>query len=162
MKKLFAVLLCMALMSTPVTASGEASGGSSDGAGPRSAAGTVAITVENGAVTRDEGIAVELADSGAISAEAVSGVAMDSTDNYAGGIAWYGADDFRLGGADDLFAVQTHYTGETLPFNSVLRFDLPEDYAWGVDAAGGFGLVAAGTGTMTVENVYVLTSGINR
>jgi len=165
MKKLLAILLCAALLAAPVLASGEASGGASggaSGAGPRSAAGTVAITVRDGEVVRDEGIDVNLAEGGVISADAVSGASIDSTDNYAGGVAWYGGGDFRLGGAEDFHTVKTYYTGEEFPFNTKLVFDLPEDYDWGSDSAGGFAIVAAGDGTMTVENVYALTSGINR
>ena len=166
MKKLFAWLLCLCILCTPVLASGEASGdasgSSSDGAGPRSAAGTVAITVQDGEVVLDDGIEVNVAEGGVISADAVSGASIDSVDNYAGGVAWYGGNDFLLGGEEDFHTVQTYYTGEELSFNTKLRFDLPGDYAWGEDAAGGFAIVAAGGGTMTVENVYALSSGINR
>ena len=166
MKKLLSVLLCLCLLTAPVLASGEASGDASGdasgGAGPRSAAGTVAVTVRDGEVTRDEDIQIDLAQGGVVSADTVSGVRVDSVDNYAGGVAWYGGGDFLLGGAEDFHTVKTYYTGEDLSFNTVLRFDLPEDYAWGSDAAGGFGIVSAGDGTMTVENVYALTSGINR
>lgn len=163
MKKLFAILVCLAMLCTPVFASGEASGGASDsGAGPRSAAGAVAITVEDGAVTLDDSIEVNLAEGGVISADAVSGASVASEDNYSGGVAWYGEGDFLLGGAEDYHTVQTYYSGEELAFNSAFTFDLPEDYDWGADAAGGFGIVSAGDGTVTVENVYVRTAGINR
>ena len=165
MKKCLSILLCLCLLTAPAFASGEASGGASggpSGAGPRSAAGTVAVTVRDGAVTMDDGIDVKLADGGVISADVVSGASVKSTDNYAGGVAWYGGGDFRLGGPEDFHTVKTHYTGEELSFNTALTFDLPEGYAWGTDAAGGFGVVSAGDGTMTMENVYVLSTGINR
>ncbi len=166
MKKILSILLCLSLMAAPAfaggEASGEASGSASDGAGPRSAAGAVAITVQDGEVVLDDGIEVNVAEGGVISADAVSGASIDSVDNYAGGVAWYGGDDFRLGGEEDFHTVRTYYTGEELSFNTKLRFDLPGDYAWGEDAAGGFAIVAAGGGTMTVENVYALSSGINR
>ena len=165
MKKLLSIFLCLCLLTVPAAASGEASGdasGGASGAGPRSAAGSVAITVRDGEAVRDSGIEVNLAEGGVISADAVSGASIDSTDNYAGGVAWYGENDFLLGGDEDFHTVRTWFTGEELAFNSKLCFDLPEDYAWGTDASGGFGIVSAGDGTMTVENVYVLTSGINR
>ena len=163
MKKLFAWLLCMCLLITPVLASGEASGGGSDdGAGPRSSAGTVAITIQDGEVIRDESIEVDLAEGGVISADAVSGASIDSTDNYAGGISWYGGNDLMLGGEEDFHTVKTFYSGEELAFNTKLVLDLPEDYDWGADSAGGFAIAAAGDGTMTLQNVYALTSGINR
>ena len=169
MKNVLSILLSLCLLAAPAFASGEASGdaggvsgGPSGGAGPRSAAGVVAITVQDGEVIRDDGIEVNLAEGGIISADAVSGASIDSADNYAGGVAWYGSGDFLLGGETDFHTVRTYYTGEELPFNTVLRFDLPEDYDWGVDSAGGFAIVSAGEGMMTVENVYALTSGINR
>ncbi len=166
MKKLISILLCLCLLAVPAFASGEASGdasgSSSDGAGPRSAAGVVAITVQDGEVALEDGIEVNMAEGATISADAVSGLSIDSVDNYAGGIAWYGGNDFLLGGEEDFHTVKTYYTGEEIPFNTVLRFDLPEDYSWGTDSAGGFGIVSAGDGTMKVENVYVLSAGINR
>ena len=165
MKKWFAWLLCLCILCTPVLASGEASGdasGDASGAGPRSSAGTVAVTVQDGEVVLDDGIEVNMAEGGVLAADAVSGASIDSTDNYAGGVVWYGEGEFLLGGEEDFHTVQTYYTGEELSFNTKLRFDLPEDYDWGVDSAGGFAIVSAGDGTMTVENVYALTSGINR
>lgn len=148
------------LLTVPAMASGEASGESS--AGPRSAAGSVAITVQDGEAVLDESIGVGVVPETVITADQVSGVYMSAVDNYAGGVAWYGEGEFTLGGAEDLYSVQTWFTGETLDVNSVLRFDLPADYNWGSDSAGGFGIVSAGDGTMVTENVYVLTSGINR
>lgn len=165
MKKTLSILLCLCLLATPALASGEASGGGSgdaSGAGPRSAAGTVAVTVQDGEAVLDDGIEVQLADGGRITPEAVSGIFIDSVDNYSGGAAWYGEDSFLLGGDEDFYTVTTYYSGEELPFNTVLRFDLPEDHDWGGDSAGGFGIVSAGDGVMTVDNVYVLTAGINR
>lgn len=153
--------VCMLLCSAAY-ASGEASGSSSDGAGPRSAAGTVAVTVQDGELVRDEDIQITLAEGGVLSADRISGLAVESVDNYAGGVAWYGGGDFLLGGEEDFHSVRTWYTGEELSFNTVLTFDLPEDYDWGSDSAGGFAIVAAGDETITVENVYALTSGINR
>ena len=151
------------LLSVPALASGEASGGASGGsAGPRSAAGAVAITIRDGQVVLDESIGVGVVPETVITADEVSGVYMSSTDNYTGGVAWYGDGRFLLGGDQDLYTVGTWFTGERLDVNSVFRFDLPLDYSWGTDAAGGFGIVSAGDGTMVTENVYVLTSGINR
>ncbi len=161
---LIAVLLLLLTISAPALASGEASFGASEesGAGPRSAAGTVAVTVQDGEAVVDESIGVGVVPQSVITADEVSGIFLASTDNYAGGVAWYGEDDFLLGGEEELYTVETWFTGEKLDVNSVLRFDLPLDYAWGADSAGGFGIVSAGTGTMITENVYVLTSGINR
>ena len=48
MKRLLSILLCLCLLVLPAFASGETSGDAS-GAGPRSAAGSVAVTVEHGA-----------------------------------------------------------------------------------------------------------------
>ena len=162
MKKLLSIILCLCLLTAPALASGEASGEGSGDAGPRSAAGTVAITVQDGEAIRDEGIPAELAEGGILSADTVSGVSVDSTDNYAGGVAWYGGGDFLLGGEKSFYTVKTYYTGEERAFNTALKLDLPEDYAWGADSAGGFAIVSAGDGVMTVKNVYALTSGINR
>ena len=65
MKNVLSILLSLCLLAAPAFASGEAfgdaggvSGGPSGGAGPRSAAGVVAITVQDGEVIRDDGIEV--------------------------------------------------------------------------------------------------------
>lgn len=158
MKKSLCFLLAFALLCglSAFAASGEG------GAGPRSAAGTVAVSVSDDGVVTDDGIAYELADGGKISMNGVSGLFIDSVDNSAGGVSYTGTGGFTLGGADDHYTVKTAYTSEEMDFNTVLRFDLPADFDWAKESAGGFAIVAAGEGDMVTENVYALTSGINR
>ncbi len=168
MKKRIAFLLALVFvlaLATPALATSEASGEASsdaDSAGPRSSSGVVAITVEVGTVTQDDSVALELAEDAVISEEEVSGISIASEDSSVGGVAWYGEGDFLLGGEADNYTVTTYYTGEELSFNSVISLDLADDYVWGTDSSGGFGITAAGDGTVIVENVYVRTAGISR
>ena len=92
----------------------------------------------------------------------VSGVAVETTDPEAGGVAWNSETDLLLGGEDDIFPVTTYFTREDLNFNTSIILDLSEDFFIGVDSASGFAIEAAGKGTMTVENVYARTTGVNR
>ncbi|MCD7770005.1 MAG: hypothetical protein LUH36_07830, partial [Oscillospiraceae bacterium] len=168
MKKRIAFLLALVFvlaLATPALATSEASGEASsdaDSAGPRSSSGVVAITVEAGAVTQDDSVALELAEDAVISEKEVSGISITSEDSSVGGVAWYGEGDFLLGGEADNYTVTTYYTGEELSFNSVISLDLADDYVWGTDSSGGFGITAAGDGTVIVENVYIRTAGISR
>ena len=157
MKKLSLILAFLFLFSTVTFAASEESG-----AGPRSAAGTVAVTIADDGVVLDDSVEYLVADGGEISLDRVSGLWIDCTDNNSGGVTYSGSQGFLLGGTDDLYRVTTAYSGEEISFNTVLRFDLPEDFNWAEESAGGFAIVAAGEGDMITENVYALTAGINR
>ena len=145
--------------------SGESEGG---GGALSTSPGAPVIAIENDEIIVSEEIVPEYSENSIIEAAAdgqpalVSGVQIYTSDLNAGGIAWNSDQDFIFGGEDDLFPVTTHFTGEELSFNSVVTLDLPEDFAWGVDTASGFAIEAAGQGTMTVENVYAQTTGVNR
>ncbi len=168
MKKLLAVLLCLCLLAAPAFASGEASGDASGSSDPTAggalsvSAGEPVILIENGGYTLSETVPVNLAEEGVISADAVSGASIVTTDPNAGGVAWLGDGDFLFGGEEDFHTVETYFSGEELAFNSKLVLDLPDDFAWGVDSAVGFAVEAKGTGTMTIENAYIRTTGVNR
>ncbi len=177
MKKLLSILLCLCLLAAPAFASGEASGSASgeasSGSGESSfdgidtnalstSAGDPAIIIRDGEVVCDENASINLADGGSLTADAVSGASIVSTAPHAGGVDWLNAGDFLLGGEIDYHTVQTYFSGEELAFNTKIVLDLPEDFAWGVDSTSGFAIEAKGDGTMTVDNVYVQTTGANR
>ena len=124
MKKLLAIFLCLCLLSVPAFASGEASGGSSEG-GPMpnmaAGAGSAAYTVgENGLETDSSLVSIERAPGAAESETELSGLRISSDDNLAGGIEYTGKGDLRIGGEKDNFTVTTVYTGEELSFNTVI------------------------------------------
>ena len=152
--------LCL-LLSAGAFASGEAS---SDSAGPRSSSGTVALTIgEDGTITRDDtDVTVTKATDAVISDTAVSGLAIASHSNYVGGIAYYGSDDAVIGGEDDIYTVTTRFSGEEKDFNTVISLDQVSGFDWSSASSGGFGIAACGSGTLTLDNVYVLTAGISR
>ena len=180
MKKLLALFLCLCLLAAPAfasgdasaeTASAEASGESASGEASFDAtgngalstsAGEPAILVQGGEILCDEDAEINLADGGILSADAVSGASIALTDPDAGGVAWLNDGGFLLGGEEDFHTVETVFSGEELSFNTVIALDLPEDFAFGVDSSSGFAIEAGGTGTMTVENVYARTTGVNR
>ena len=177
MKKILAVILCLCLLAVPSFASGEASAesasGEAGGSGEASfdatgggalstSAGDPAIIIQDGAIVCSESADISLAEEGVLSPDAVSGASIVSSDPNAGGVDWLDTGSFLLGGKEDFHTVQTCFTGEELSFNTKIELDLPEDFAWGSDSSAGFAIEAAGTGTMTVENVYARTTGINR
>ena len=174
MKKLLAIILCFALLAAPAFASGETSAEASSDAGSESSfdptgggalstsSGEPVVAVEGGELVQGEKAEINLAEGGVLTADAVSGASIVTDDPDAGGVAWTGDNGFLLGGEEDFHTVETYFTGEELSFNSKIVLDLPEDFAWGADSSSGFAIEAAGTGTMTVENVYARTTGVNR
>ena len=178
MKKLLSILLCLCLLAVPAFAGGDApedasAEASSEGSGEASidptgggslstSSGEPAILIQDGELVCDENAAISLADGGGLTADAVSGVFIESADPEAGGVSWLNDGDFLLGGEEDLQTVTTYFTCEELSVNSAVILDLPEDFDWGVDASAGFAIEAGGTGTMTVQNVYARTTGVNR
>ena len=182
MKKLLALILCLFLLAAPVFAAGETDGGSDEteasgeaggasgessfdptgGGALSTSSGEPVITVQDGELIAGENAALVLAEGGTLTADEVGGISIETTDPNAGGVAWTGEGDLLLGGEEDLIPVTTYFTYEEMPFNSSIILDLPEDFAWGSDSASGFAIEAGGTGTMTVQNVYARTTGVNR
>ena len=176
MKRLLALFLCLCLLAAPAFASGEASGsasGEASGSGEASfdatgngalstSAGNPAILLQDGEIVCREDAEINLAEGGVLSADMVSGASVVMTDPDAGGVAWLSTGDFLLGGEEDFHTVKTHFSGEELSFNTKIVLDLPEDFAFGADSSSGFAIEAGGTGTMTVQNVYARTTGVNR
>ena len=169
MKKLFVLFLCICLLTVPAAASGEASGGSGEasfdatGNGALStSAGNPAILIQNGEIVCDEDAEIHLAEGGELSVDTVSGASVVLTDPDAGGVAWMNDGGFLLGGEEDFHTVQTYFTGEELSFNTKLVLDLPEEFTFGSDSSSGFAIEADGDGTMTIDNVYARTTGVNR
>ena len=166
MKKLLALLLCVCVLAVPALASGEASGGASEG-GPMpnmaAGAGSAAYTVgEDGLETDESLVTVELAPDAVVSETEISGVFITSADNAAGGLEYTGSGDLKLGGEADNFTVTTHYTGEELSFNTVIDLREAEGYDWSSTSSGGVAIAARGSGEMDIENVYALDSGVGR
>ena len=157
MKKLLSVLLCLCLASmlaVPVLASGEASG-----APNMSSLGTALVTVdEDGITVNDEAPAV-LA-SGEMGGGAITGVMITGTDNDAGGIRINGG-SVTIGGSEDVYDVTTHFTGETLSFNTVVALTEEPGYNFGSTANGGAAIAVTG-GNALLENVYALNQGVGR
>ena len=174
MKKLLALFLCLCLLAAPAFASGEASDSASGeasgeasidptgGGALSTSAGDPAVLVQDGEIVLGETAEINVAEGGILSADAVSGASIISSDPGAGGVAWLNDGDFLLGGEEDYQTVETYFTGEEMSFNSKIVLDLPEDFAWGADSSSGFAIEAAGTGTLTVQNVYARTLGVNR
>jgi len=147
-------------------ASGEASGGASEG-GPMpnmaAGAGTAAYTISEDGLETDDSLAqIELAPGAVVSESEISGVHIASDANMAGGVEYTGEDDLKIGGAADSFTVTTHFTGEELAFNTVIDLRETDDYVWGTDATGGVAIAARGSGEMDIENVYALDTGVGR
>ncbi len=166
MKKLLAILLCVCLLSVPALASGEASGGSSEG-GPMpnmaAGAGSAAYTVgEDGLETDESLVTIERAPGAVESETELSGLRITSEENLAGGVEYTGKGDLLLGGEKDNFTVTTVYTGEELSFNTVIDLREADGYAWGSTNSGGVGIAARGSGEMQIENVYARDAGIGR
>ena len=156
-----ALALCM-LLSLGAFASGEASG-DDGGAAPRASSGTVVLTVQDGEVALDGTNASIARPTGAqISVNNIGGIQISSQQNGVGAVAYYGEDDLLIGGEDDIFTVDSYYTGEELAFNTVIDLDETGDYDWSSTSSGGFGITAAGSGLLTIDNVYVKTAGIGR
>ena len=157
MKKYLSLLLCMALtlaLAVPVMASGEASG-----APNMNALGTALITVDaDGITVNDEAPAVVA--SGEMGGDAISGVMITGTDNQAGGIRVNGG-AVTVGGEEDVYSVTTHFTGETMGFNTVVSLTEADGYDYSSTASGGAGIAVTG-GEALLENVYVLNQGVGR
>ena len=166
MRKLLAIFLCVCLLAAPALASGEASGGASEG-GPMpnmaAGAGSAAYTVgEDGLETEDSLVVIERAPGAVESETELSGLRITSDENAAGGVEYTGKGDLLLGGAQDNFTVTTVYTGEELSFNTVIDLREADDYAWGSTSSGGVAIAARGSGEMQIENVYARDAGIGR
>lgn len=85
---------------------------------------------------------------------------LTSEANSAGGILVSGG-QVAIGGEEELYEVTTHFTGETLSFNTVIDLDEPEGYVWGTDTSGGAGITNRG-GEVTIDNVYAVVTGLGR
>ncbi len=164
MKKLCTLFTCLCLllaMAVPTLASGEPSGGGS-GAPNMNALGTPALLVSDEGLTRDDGagVTVEEAPGAVIGPEAISGVRLTSAENDAGGIQITGG-AVAIGGEEELFDVTTHFTGETMGFNTVVDLSEPEGIIWGSQNSGGAGIAVRG-GAVSIENTYVKNAGVGR
>ena len=156
-----AVLLCLSLAGGAF-ASGEASGNS---AMPNMSAGsgTAAYTVSDEGLTVDESVVtVTRSDAAVETAEQIAGIRMDSDDNNATGINFTGTGLLSIGGEDTPFTVETYFTGEELSFNTVINLTESDDYVWGTDSTGGIGIGVRSAGTVTMDRVYALDTGVGR
>ena len=164
MKKLFALLLCAALLCA-VAIPGLASGGENGPAPNMSAgSGTAAFTYGDDGLTSDESLVqIEYAPDAVTGASKLSGIKITSRDNAAGGVEVTAADGYvKIGGEEDNFAVTTYFTDEELSFNTVIDLGEEESYVWGTDSSGGVGIAMRGKGELELENVYALNTGIGR
>lgn len=166
MKRAIAFFLCLMMLAVPAMASGEASGGASGGM-PNMAggSGSAAYTVSDDGLETDESlVSVEKVDGAVISAEEISGIKVSCTDNEAGGVSFVASQGtLKLGGEAENFEVP-HYlsSGEMGTYNTVFDLREDEDYVWGTDSYGGVAIAVRGTGTVDIENVYALNTGVNR
>lgn len=166
MKRAIALLLCLMMLVVPALASGEAAGGASSGMPNMSAgSGSAAYTISDDGLETDESLVlVEKAASAVVSAEEISGIKISSTDNEAGVVSFAASQGtLKLGGEAENFEV-SHYlaSGEMGTYNTVIDLREEEDYVWGTDSSGGVAIAVRGTGTVDIENVYALNTGISR
>lgn len=180
MKKALALLLSLLLLAAPaLAASGEASGGASGGM-PNMAggSGSAAYTITDEGLEADESlVTVERAENAVVSAEEISGIRLSSEDNEAGFVSFAGSGRLTIGGEEENFAV-TPFLGapeegasgeaseeaseEAAMYNTVIDLREAADYVWGTDSSGGVAIAVRGTGTVLMENVYALNTGISR
>lgn len=182
MKKALAVLLAVLLLAAPALASAEASGeaGGPSGGMPNMAggSGSAAYTITDEGLETDESlVTVERAAGAVVSAEEISGIRVTSEDNEAGFVSFAGGGSLTIGGEEENFAV-TPYLGapdkapsgeasgeaseEAAMFNTVIDLREAADYVWGTDSSGGVAIAVRGTGSVLMENVYALNTGISR
>lgn len=163
MKKIISIFLCLALcmsLCCAAFASGEASGEASGG-GPLHMYGQTndensAIVVRSGAVEEHPEFGTyELAASGEITENSISGIKLVGADDLSNGIYLSENDDsaqFTVGGEQDFYNVEG--VGS---FNSVIEVRAPEDDPE-CECWYGVGITTLG-GTLTVENTYIHTEG---
>ncbi len=163
MKKLFSLLLCLALClclgGAALAASGEASGGM--GLAPDQQYGLTneensVLVVQSGVITeQSEFGSYELAASGEISADAISGIKITGADDQSNAIYLSETEDdaaFTVGGKADFFEVEGRGA-----FNSVIEVQGP-DADPNKECWYGVGITTLG-GVLTVENTYIHTEG---
>ncbi len=167
MKKIFSILLCLCLLTALAMpalasgeASGEASGGAAAGAPNMSSLGTALVTVDADGVAVDDEAPASMETASGEMGEAITGVRIISDDNEAGGIRVDGGEAV-IGGEADVYDVTTHFTGETMGFNTVVALTEADGYDWSSTASGGAGIAVTG-GDVTLDNVYVLNQGVGR
>ena len=162
MKRAIAFFLCMMMLAVPVLASGEASGGMPN---MSAGSGSAAYTISDDGIETDESlVTVEKASDAVVSAEEISGIKVSSTDNEAGVVSFAASDGvLKLGGEKENYEV-AHYlaSGEMGTYNTVFDLREEEGYVWGSDSSGGVAIAVRGTGTVDIENVYALNTGISR
>ena len=163
MRKLISVLLCLCMalaLTIPVLASGEPSGGPPAGAPNMSSLGTALITVDGDGITVNDEAPASAEPSGEMQDGVISGVRITGTDVQAGGIRVNGGTAV-IGGAEDVYDVTTHFTGETMGFNTVVDLTVPDGHDFSSTASGGAGIAVTG-GDVLLQNVYALNTGVGR
>lgn len=160
MKKIISIFLCLALclgLSCAAFASGEASGGmGADQMYGLTNDQNSAIVIQSGVITENAAAgSYELAASGEITGDVISGVKITGADDQSNAIYLSEEDDaaeFTVGGKEDFYDVDG--VGS---FNSVIEVQGPE-----VDPESecwyGVGITTLG-GIVTVENTYIHTVG---
>lgn len=168
MKRLCALFLCLVLCLSlsfgALAASGEASGGPSGGPGglaPDQQYGlnneeNSLIVIQSGQITEQADFGrYELAPSGEIAADHISGIKITGADDQSNAIFLSEEDDdaaFTLGGKEDLYEIEG--VGS---FNSVIEVQGPETDP-NKECWYGVGITTRG-GVLTVDNAYIHTQG---